>query len=178
MSTFADAASQPRLAGSWTEKTIVRRVTTPTFRGDLAVTSVQDCRQGALQGFALYDVTNPARPRELALVATQPRGAHELWLQRRGNRVYVWAALPGSERSSSPNGQTPGEPDFRVWDVSDPRVPRLVGEWGAWQALGLKPDARAPEAFLDWNFVHSVTGNPAGTRASSPTGTSARSSST
>ena len=45
VSTFADGASQPRLAGSWTEKTIVRRVTTPTFPGDLAVTSVQDCRR-------------------------------------------------------------------------------------------------------------------------------------
>ena len=126
---------------------------------------MQDCRERGFQGFALYDVTTPAKPRELALVATQPRGAHELWLQRQGNRTYVWGALPGSERSSSPNGRTPGEPDFRVWDVSDPRAPRLVGEWGAWQALGLKPDAREPEAFLDWNFVHSVTGNPSGTRA-------------
>jgi hypothetical protein len=165
VSTFADATSQPRLAGTWTEKTIVRSVSTESFQGDLAVTSVQDCRAGSFQGFALYDVSDPAQPRELALVATQPRGAHELWLQRVGSRVYVWAALPGAERSSAPNERTPGAADFRIWDVSDPRAPRQVGEWGVWQELGVKPDAAAPDRFLDWAFVHSVTGNAAGTRA-------------
>ena len=165
VSTFADAASQPRFAGTWTEKTIVRSVATPSFTGDLAVTTLQDCRRDSIQGFALYDVSTPAQPRELAVVTTEPRGSHEIWLQRVGARAYVWTAIPGSERASAPNAQTPGRPDFRIYDVSDPRAPRLVGEWGAWAELGLKPDERVPESFLESNFVHSVTGNAAGTRA-------------
>jgi hypothetical protein len=165
VSTFADGKSQPRLDGSWTEKTIVRTVDTPSFTGDLAVTSLQECRRDGMQGFALYDVSDPANPRELALVPTQPRGSHEIWLQRVGRRVYVWTAIIASERRSSPdNGTTPGDPDFRIFDVSDPTRPRQVGSWGAWRALGLRPD-RIETQTLDWNFVHSVTGNAAGTRA-------------
>src|SRR5439155_8350208 len=80
VSTFADAAGEPAVAGSWTEKTIVRHVQTPSFTGDLAVTSFQSCKPGTsvFQGFGLYDVTNPARPRRLALVALKPRGSHEI----------------------------------------------------------------------------------------------------
>lgn len=165
VSTFADAASDARFAGSWTEKTVVRRVATPAFSGDLAATSLQDCRRGGFEGWALYDVTDPAHPRQLAAVPTTPRGSHELWLQRVGARAYVWTAIPASERTSSPDGSVPGAADFRIYDVSDPRAPRLVSEWGAWRELGVKPDERAPKAFLDWSFVHSVAGNAAGTRA-------------
>lgn len=165
VSTFADAASDARFAGSWTEKTIVRRVATPAFTGDLAVTSLQSCRPGGFDGWALYDVTDPARPRQLAVAPTTPRGSHEIWLQRVGSRAYVWTAIPGSERTSSASGSAPGAADFRIYDVSDPRAPRLVGEWGAWRDLGLRPDERSRESFLDWNFVHSVIGNASGTRA-------------
>lgn len=161
---FADAKSRPELDGTWTEKTIVRRVATASFSGDLAVTSIQDCRRGAFEGFALYDVSDPRAPRELALVPLEPRGSHEIWLQRRRDRVYVWAAVPGSERTTSPDGTQPGRADFRIYDVSNPASPRQVGEWGAWKELGIRPD-RVPERFLDWNFVHSAIGNAAGTRA-------------
>jgi len=166
LATFADGASEPALAKSWTEKTIVRTVDTPTFTGDLAVTSVQACnpREGGFQGFALYDVSHPATPRRLALVRTEPRGSHEVWLQRRGSKAYVYTAIIASEIRTSPDGETPGEPDFRIYDVSDPRRPVKVGGWGAWKELGLQP-FRSASNTLDGNFVHSVIGNAAGTRA-------------
>ena len=47
VSRFADDASTPQLRRTWTEKTIVKRVTTPAFTGSLAVTSVQACRPGS-----------------------------------------------------------------------------------------------------------------------------------
>ncbi|MCP9484869.1 MAG: hypothetical protein MSC30_03325 [Gaiellaceae bacterium MAG52_C11] len=147
-----------RIARTWTEKTIVRHVETRSFRGELAVTSVQACAPGSFQGFALYDVTRPARPLELARFRTDPRGSHELWLQPVGSRVYVYTAIVASEFRSSPDGTTPGEPDFRIVDVSDPRKPVEVGGWGAWKELGVAPFAD-PSNRLQGNFVHSVGGD-------------------
>ena len=171
VSAFADRASDPAVQGTWTEKTIVQRVRTPAFTGSLAVTSFQACRNNAFQGFGLYDVTDPARPRKLALVRTEPRGSHEIWLQPRGNRAYVYTAIPASELISSPDydperrtARTPGKPDFRIYDVTDPARPVQVGEWGAWKELGVHPNAGRGR-FLNRNFVHSVMVNPAGTRA-------------
>jgi hypothetical protein len=165
VSRFADAASTPELRRTWTEKTIVKRVASPAFTGTLAVTSVQACRPGAgdFQGFALYDLTRPSEPRKLALVRTEPRGSHEIWLQAVGNRAYVYTAIVASEIRSSRGGQ-PGDADFRIFDVSDPAQPRKVGEWGAWKALGIRP-FRDPANTLEGNFVHSVITNAAGTRA-------------
>lgn len=165
VSRFADGASAPELRRTWTEKTIVKRVSTPALTGDLAVTSVQACApdSGDFQGFALYDVTRPARPRRLALVRTDPRGSHEIWLQAVGRRAYVYTAIIASEHRSSRNGR-PGDADFRIFDVSDPERPRQVGEWGAWKALGILP-FRDPRERLNGNFVHSAITNAAGTRA-------------
>jgi hypothetical protein len=160
------------VAGTWTEKTIVQRVATPRFRGDLAVTSFQNCRVDGFRGFGLYDVTNPRRPRRLALVRTAPRGSHEIWLGSAGNRAYVYTAIISSEIRSAPDydpqrhqASSPGKPDFRIFDVSDPRRPRQVGEWGAWKTLGIHPNDGLGTGRLNQNLVHSVITNRAGTRA-------------
>ena len=99
-----------------------------------------------------------------------PRGSHEIWLQTTGNKAYVYTAIPRSELVSSPDydfqtqrATTPGQPDFRIFDVSDPQHPVQVGEWGAWKALGIKPwEGRGG---FSANFVHSVITNAAATRA-------------
>lgn len=163
---LADGRSMRALAGTWTEKTIVKRVKTAGFSGDLAVSSVQACRPGSgFQGFVLYDVTRPARPRLLASVPTEPRGSHEIWLATRGRRAYVYTAIVASELRSSPDGREPGRPDFRIFDVSSPRAPRQVGEWGAWRSLGLDPREGIGTGSLGRNLVHSVITNRAATRA-------------
>jgi hypothetical protein len=160
------------VSGTWTEKTIVQRVATPKFRGDLAVTSFQSCRPDSFRGFGLYDVTNPRRPRRLALVRTEPRGSHEIWLGTAGRRAYVYTAIIGSEIRSAPDydpqrhqASTPGKPDFRIFDVSDPRRPRQVGEWGAWKTLGVHPNDGLGVGRMNQNLVHSVITNRAGSRA-------------
>lgn len=156
VSTFADGASNPELAGSWTEKVIVRRVNTQTFKGDLAAVSFQDCRLGGFTGIGLYDVSDPAHPVELSRLQVGVFGVHELWLQKRGNRAYVWAAAIF--------GEVVGDaPDFRVIDVSDPRHPVQVADWGGQADLGIPADAGLGS--FPFNFVHSVIGNEAGTRA-------------
>jgi hypothetical protein len=157
---------------TWTEKTIVRRVATPRFRGDLAVTSFQHCEDEAFRGFGLYDVTNPRRPRQLALVRTSPRGSHEIWLGTAGNSAYVYTAITTSEIRSAPDfdperfdANVPGKPDFRIFDVSNPRRPRQVGGWGAWRELGIHPNDGLGVGRYRQNLVHSVITNRAGTRA-------------
>jgi hypothetical protein len=171
VATFADGESEPELAATWTEKTIVRRVNTPSFTGDLAVTSVQGCSTAKFRGFALYDVTNSADPKRLALVQLDPRGSHEIWLAAARGHAWVYTAIPSSELLGSPDydpetsqASTPGPPDFRIFDVSDPRHPAQVGGWGAWRELGVRPNEGRGN-FLRANFVHSVMTNPQATRA-------------
>jgi hypothetical protein len=154
IATFADGASTPELADSWTEKTIVRPVRTNGFDGVLAVTSVQACGNG-FGGFALYDVTNPASPQRLALVRTQPRGSHEIWLATARGHAWVYTALASAEFAAEPD-----QFGFHIFDVTHPRTPHEVGGWSACRDLQrCTPIGGAPY------FVHSVIANTAATRA-------------
>ena len=166
VATFAAAGSAAALAGTYTDQVRVAHVRTRRFRGTLAAVGFQRCRppSDGFQGFGLYDVTRPARPRRLALFDVAPApGAHELWLHARGDRAYAFLTLPRSELVTS-EGSVPGRPDLRIVDVSDPRRPREVGAWGIWSDLGVRPrvdsDPNAPN-----DFAHSVITNRAGTRA-------------
>jgi hypothetical protein len=152
VATVADAAANIDVRGTWTEKTIVQHVSTPSFTGELAATSFQNCPgTNSYRGFGLYDVTNARAPRELALVRTDPGGSHEIWLQPKGRRAYVYTAIPLAEFPGHPPS-----PGFRIYDVTDPRHPVEVGSW------------IAPSSLKDGKqgtFVHSVRVNPAATRA-------------
>ncbi len=170
VSTFADRDSDPAVKGSWTEKTVVKPARTRWFDGQLAVTSFQACRTNGFQGFGLYDVSDPERPRKLALKRTSPRGSHEIWLEAAGKRAYVYTAIPASEIRSSPDfkqrgyrARIPGKPDFRIFDVSRPQRPTEIGSWGAWSELGIHPKGKGGAEKL--NFTHSVIVNERATRA-------------
>jgi hypothetical protein len=156
ISTFADGASNPALAGSWTEKVMVRHVNTRWFKGDLAVVSFQDCRPGGFTGIGLYDVTDPNNPVLLSLRQSGIFGVHELWMESRGNRAYVYEAANFHEVVAAQEGQSPEDvtPEFRIVDVSDPRNPVQVGDWSAWRELGISPLAGI--GTFAFNFVHSV----------------------
>jgi hypothetical protein len=175
VSTFADKASEPSLAGTWTEKVIVTRVVTRSFRGDLAAVSVQACDPGnprVFRGFALYDVTDPRRPRVLGrydsgrptATVSGTGGVHELWLGAARGRAYVYAAVPDSEirtargsATTDPRRLKPGRPDLRIVDVTAPLRPREIGGWGAWKSLGIHPRGDGnPENYHRRSFAHSV----------------------
>ena len=159
IATFANGSSAPELAQTWTEKTIVRRVKTAGFDGVLAVTSVQACGNG-FGGFALYDVTNPARPLRLALVRTEPRGSHEIWLATARGRVWVYTALAATEFAVAPD-----QFGFHIYDVTHPRTPVEVGGWSACRDLGrCTPLNGAPGKDVRF-LVHSVITNATATRA-------------
>jgi hypothetical protein len=163
VAAFGRAASDPVLDGTYPDQVRVKAARTPAFRGDLAAIGLQRCRPpfdgtGGTRGFALYDVTRPASPRLLSVVNTLPaHGSHELWLETVGDRAYVYTAIPRAELHTSPNGTLPGNPDFRIYDVSDPARPVQVGQWGIWGNLGVRP--------IHDTYVHSVITDAAATRA-------------
>jgi hypothetical protein len=159
IATFADGRSTPELAASWTEKTIVRRVTTPGFDGVLAVTSVQACGSG-FGGFALYDLTHPAKPRRLALVRTEPRGSHEIWLAAARGHAWVYTAEAVAEFSLQPD-----QFGFHIYDVSRPRTPVEIGGWSACRDLHECSQVGGPPGSDRRHLVHSVITNAAATRA-------------
>jgi hypothetical protein len=161
--TFADGQSEPETDGSWTEKVIVESFAGRHFRGDLAAVSFQRCRGSGHRGFGLYDVTDPANPEQLALVPTAANGSHEIWLERRGDRLYVYTAVIDAEWHTRPDNQTPGdEKDFQIWDVTDPRNPVRVAQWGAWEELGIPPRYTDELGRNRRSFVHSVIGAVSG----------------
>src|SRR5205823_6571522 len=129
----------------------VRSVRTPAFEGDLLAVGLQPCdgrssdeelegapdAGGALSGVELWDVTNPRDPRWLGFSSAGPdtAGVHELDLvQRADGRVLALLAVNFSE-SEHPDQLG----DFRIMDVTTPRAPVPLSDWGAQAALGLGP---------------------------------------
>src|SRR5918999_1616154 len=121
-------------------------------------TSSDDDSLCPAQGVGVYDLKNPRRLTELALFENGTIGVHELWLQVRKNRAYVYQATIFEEIFQWFGGATePGNPDFRVIDVTDPRNPQQVGQWSAWEEFGVNP-GQANGSFA-FNLVHSMIGD-------------------
>jgi hypothetical protein len=120
-------ASFAKFAGSDDEDVWVGAVETRAFTGDLAAVGVQRCsrQDPGFAGLALYDVTDPARPKELGRLETGSIGVHELGVvQRPDGRVLAVAAVPYSFNFSQGR-----QGDLRIVDVTDPRQPRELADW-------------------------------------------------
>jgi hypothetical protein len=155
VSTFA------RIPGTWTEKTIVRRIGTPGFHGVLAATSVQACGGHGFGGFVVYDVTRPQHPRELARVRTEPRGSHEIWLAAARGHAWVYTAEAAAEFAVARESF-----GFHIYDVTRPAEPKEVGGWSACRDLDECTPLTPPADGSDHrHLVHSVITNAAVTRA-------------
>jgi hypothetical protein len=121
-------ASFAKFPGSDGEDIWVGSVDTKAFKGDLAAVGLQPCsrQDPGFAGLALYDVTDPARPRALGRLATGvPTGVHELGVvQRPDGRLLLLAAVPYSFNLS--HGR---QGDLRIIDATDPRRPREIADW-------------------------------------------------
>jgi hypothetical protein len=121
-------ASFAKFPGSDGEDVWVGSVRTKAFTGDLAAVGIQRCiRRGqGFAGLALYDVTNPAKPKELSRLASGVDfGVHEMGIvQRPDGRVLALAAVPYSFNLTQ--GRVG---DLRIIDITDPRRPRQVADW-------------------------------------------------
>lgn len=165
LSAFAGRGEFP---GTTSEDVWVGWVGTPAFTGDLAAVGLQVCGytqaaidSGTFRGLALYDVSDPARPRQLATVPAGAgvRGVHELdGVRRPDGTVLVLASVPGSYRASG--GQVG---DVRIIDVSDPHSPRQVADWDL-RRDGPR-DVRETAGGLADSRVHSVKSYDSGRKA-------------
>lgn len=145
--------------GTTAEVLRVRAVATPSFQGDLLAVGLQACGGEAQRGVDLWDVTDPRAPLHLGFHATDVGGVHELDLvQRVDGRVLALLAVPYSETS---HPQRLG--DFRIVEVTDPRAPRPLADWGARRELGLDDDSGLGlDAAI---YAHSVHASADGLRA-------------
>ncbi len=110
--------------GSSNEDVVVARI----GARDVLAIGVQPCGRRGQSGLALYDVTNPTRPTELAFFPT-PTGVHELDLVVKGDGTALAAmALPFNEFGFLSGDDQGGE----VWlaDITDPTNPTHLSDWG------------------------------------------------
>jgi hypothetical protein len=140
---------------------------TTAFTGSVLFAGIQRCQPSgaAPSGLAMWDVSDPSNPAELGFIPTGrgSRGVHEFTVRQRGDRWLAYLAVPNAEI-------TDGSGDLRIIDVSDPRNPAQLVDWGAKKDAGLPvgngaqcaPYCRGavPQAFL-----HSLALSPDGRTA-------------
>jgi len=153
--------------GTTAEHLAVTRYATPQFSGNVLFAGIQRCAAGggAASGLAVWDVTDPANPAELSFLSTGRggRGVHEFTVRQRGDRWYAYLAVSNSETSD-------GRGDLRIVDVTDPRQPVEVANWGARRDAGLSIGsggqcAPACRGSVAQAFLHSVALSPNGRTA-------------
>ncbi len=94
-----------------------------------------------LAGARVFDVSDPARPVELAFFDTSggpSRGAHSVWFAD-GNYAYLSTGAPDFEPAVPPRGD---DQFLMILDMSNPRQPREVGRW--WMVGQRKGEPGAP----------------------------------
>jgi hypothetical protein len=150
--------------GTTAEHVAAVHLEAPGFSGDVLFAGIQRCQggSGSPAGLAIWDVTDPSNPGELSFFASGGRtlGVHEFTVRQRGDRWLAYLAVPNSELSD-------GTGDLRIVDVTDPRNPVQLQEWGAHKDAGLP--VGIGEACAPWcrgaspdAYLHSVAISPDG----------------
>lgn len=116
------------IPGTWQEKVIVKSVSTPHFKGDLAVVSVQKFSHSDPQsgGTLVYDVTDPKNPKKLGFWAApqEVKGTHELYMTEQGNRVLLLTANSFASSRTQERFH-----DLAIVDITDPTNPTTLSNW-------------------------------------------------
>jgi hypothetical protein len=154
-------------SGTTAEHLAAVHYATPAFSGNVLFAGIQRCSasSGAPSGLAIWDITDPANPAELAFLPTGrgSRGVHEFTVRQRGDHWFAYLAVSNSEI-------TDGTGDLRIVDVTDPRQPTQVIDWGARRDAGLPVGngnqcAPACRGSVPQAFLHSVALSPDGRTA-------------
>ena len=98
---------------------------------DVMGVGVQICgEQGGPGGLALFDVTQPMRPRPLSFLPMPAGGVHEMdMVVRPDGRALALLAVPFVEFENTYFGAEAGG-EFRLVDITDPRNPVELADWG------------------------------------------------
>jgi hypothetical protein len=138
---------------------------------DVLATGLQDCRGPDLpsgtEGLELHDITDPAAPQLLSLLPTG-EGVHELDLTRTPDgRALALLAVPSLEVATADADLRGGSGDLLIVDITDPRDPVQVAEWGVIDSgrFGLEFYLDVVQGADPRTYLHSVRANADGTRA-------------
>lgn len=142
----------------------------PLAGRDVAAVGIQVCGGSRsdpsfFRGVQLFDVTDPTRPREVGRLDTGccTRGLHEVDVEHRSDlgRTFVYASVPtsGYPDVTTPSGvrDAHGRGDFRLIDITDPRRPVEVSDWGVVSDPVPGLPAAGQGCDPDGNYGHSVT---------------------
>ncbi len=143
------------------------RINTRHFHGDLLAVA-NDGPPGE-SGIQLWDVSDPTNPDLLSDPRVGP--VHNLYLYQKGNRAFVLLAISFAEVFSGPDPFNPLIGDFVIVEVTDPRNPQIISDWGAGKDGGLPfgfgnlCDPAVCRGSSPFAFLHDVWANPQGTVA-------------
>lgn len=144
----------------------------PMAGRDIAAVGIQVCGgsrsdMGFFRGVQLFDVTNPLVPREIGRLDTGccTRGLHETDVEHRTDlrKTFLFASVPASEypdaATASGVRDERGRGDFRLIDITDPRTPVEVSDWGVVTDTAADVDLPAAGQGCDPDpiYGHSVT---------------------
>jgi len=119
----------PAPPGSSPQDVKVAKIRTDFFRGDLLVVGNDGGEPPAFGGVQLWDVSDPESP----LLLSEPRigPVHNTFLYQADDRAFVLLAIPFAEAFTAflPPFVTFG--DFVIVEVTDPRNPEVIADWGA-----------------------------------------------
>jgi hypothetical protein len=153
-------------AGTSAEDVVVYTAQSGPYAGrDIAAAGLQWCGgsrndANAERGLMLWDVTNPAAPRQIGYLRTAccTRGVHEFEIEHRADlgRTFAYATVPTSRYADSetPSGyrDANGDGDFRLIDVTNPAAPVQVSDWGIQDIGG--PFSSGQGCDADPNYGH------------------------
>ncbi len=137
----------------------VANITTKFFSGDILAFNHEACGKNYKGGFALWDVSNPLKPKRLAVgvgdrtingsrrQVADANETHSVFIWDAGDRAYLVAQ---DEYETS---------DVDIFDITNPRRPKLIAEYDL-NALGISQ----PELGLTDSFLHDMTVKQIGDR--------------
>ena len=131
---------------------------TPKFVGDILVFNNEGCGKNYKGGLSIYDVTDPTKPRKLSSnvgdfttddVQNRPHDAnqiHSAFAWDVGDKAYV--VMTDDEEAE----------DVDIMDITDPRHPKLIGEFDLNEHAVDQPELDLTESFLHDMVVKNIDG--------------------
>ena len=124
--------------------------------------------EAGTRGLELVDITDSRHPERISLFPTGAHGVHELDVAiTPSGRALALLAVPDLEAETAGEDGQGGTGDLLIVDISDPRQPVQIAEWGMLDepALGQSLYTAVQQGGDSRTLLHSVRANAQGTRA-------------
>ena len=128
-------------------------ITTPKFTGEVLLMNHEGCGKNFKAGVSLWDVTNPAKPKKLSehfgdITIGGARAAPDV---NQTHSAFMWNTAEGKAYLISVDDEEAEDVD--VYDITDPKHPKLIAELDLNQFNVSQPD---PALRLTDSFLHDL----------------------